>query len=123
MGHVERNPTFLTPEEYLAIEARATRKHEYVGGVAYATAGGRNRHHLIASNIGGMLYTRLRGKRCQYFNSDTKVRCRLPTHTRFYYPAAQVVCRPGPQDSTYQDEPSIVVEVLSKSTRRTDEWE
>lgn len=123
MGQVERNPALLTPEEYLALEARASRKHEYIGGVMYAMAGGRNRHHLIASNIGGMLYARLRGKCCQYFNSDTKVRCRLPTHTRFYYPDAQVVCRPSPLDATFQDEPAIVVEVLSRSTRRTDEFE
>lgn len=123
MGQVGRNPALLTPEEYLALEARAARKHEYVGGVVYAMAGGRNRHHLIASNIGGMLYSRLRGRPCRYFNSDTKVRCRLPTHTRFYYPDAQVVCRPGSLDSTFQDEPAIVVEVLSASTRRTDEFE
>lgn len=120
---VELAPRLVTPEEYLAAELLATHKHEYVGGVVYAMAGGRNRHHRIASNIGGMLYTRLRGKPCEYFNSDTKVRCRLPTHTRFYYPDAQVVCRPGPLDETFQDEPVIIVEVLSTSTRRTDEHE
>jgi Uma2 family endonuclease len=122
-SEVELVPHLVTPEEYLAAELLATHKHEYVGGVVYAMAGGRIRHHLIASNIGGMLYSRLRGKECKYFNSDTKVRCRLPTHTRFYYPDAQVTCRMGQMDDMFQDEPVIIVEVLSKSTRRTDEHE
>lgn len=122
-AEVELAPHLITPEEYLAAELLATRKHEYIGGVVYAMAGGRIRHHLIASNIGGMLYLKLRGKQCKYFNSDAKVRCRLPTHTRFYYPDAQVVCRIGSMDDTFQDDPVIVVEVLSKSTRRIDEHE
>jgi len=33
--------------------------------------------------------------RCEAFNSDTKVRIQLPTHNRFYYPDAMVVCRPN----------------------------
>ena len=123
VSYVEAEQNLISPEEYLAGELRAERKHEYVGGVVYAMAGGRNRHHRIASNVGGMLYGQLRGKRCEYFNSDTKVRVRFPTHTRFYYPDAQVVCRPGPMDATFQDEPSVVVEVISESTRRTDEQE
>jgi Uma2 family endonuclease len=113
----------VSPEEYLAEELRADRKHEYVGGVVYAMAGGRIRHHRIASNVGGMLYAQLRGKRCEYFNSDTKVRIRFPTHTRFYYPDAQVVCRSGPPEATFQDEPVVVVEVVSERTRRIDEQE
>jgi Uma2 family endonuclease len=60
---------------------------------------------------------------CQPFNSDTKVRIRLPTHTRFYYPDASVVCRPNPESDSYQDEPAVIAEVLSKRTRRTDEGE
>jgi Uma2 family endonuclease len=47
----------------------------------------------------------------------------MPTHTRFYYPDTQVICRPSPPEQTFQDEPAVVVEVISESTRRTDEQE
>src|SRR5205085_611584 len=69
------------------------------------------------------LAVRLKGQRCRPFNSDTKIRVRLPSHTRFYYPEASVICRPNPQTESFQDEPVVLFEVLSKSTRRIDEGE
>jgi Uma2 family endonuclease len=109
--------------EYLAGEERSPFKHEYIGGVVYAMAGGTNTHNLIASNCLGLLHAALRGKRCRAFNSDTKIRVRLPGHTRFYYPDVSVVCQFNQPDDTFQDSPVVVVEVLSESTRRTDQLE
>jgi Uma2 family endonuclease len=113
----------VSVEEYLAGELRSPIKHEYVGGVVYAMAGARNRHNRIATNTLTELGFRLRGRRCEPFNSDTKVRIRLPTHTRFYYPDASVVCDSNPDDDSYQDDPAVIAEVLSRRTRRTDEVE
>jgi Uma2 family endonuclease len=113
----------ISVEDYLAGELVSPVKHEYLGGVVYAMAGARNRHNIIATNTLGALYSRLRGRRCRPFNSDTKVRVRLPTHLRFYYPDASVVCRPNPEDDSFQDEPAMIVEVLSRATRRIDEGE
>src|SRR5205814_5197897 len=45
------------------------------------------------------------------------------THVRFYYPDASVICRPNPQADSFQDEAAVLVEVVSKRTRRTDEGE
>jgi Uma2 family endonuclease len=112
--------SLISVEEYLKTERESSTKHEYLGGVVYAMSGGRNRHNLIAGNVFGSLWTRLRGQNCRPFNSDTKIRVRLPGHTRFYYPDASVVCRPNPIDDTFQDAPSLVLEVLSDSTRRLD---
>jgi Uma2 family endonuclease len=98
-------------------------KHEYVGGVVYAMAGARNAHNLIATNTVGALHARLRGRPCRPFNSDTKIRVRLPTQVRFYYPDVSVVCRPNPQTDSFQDEPAVLFEVLSRRTRRIDEGE
>jgi Uma2 family endonuclease len=80
-------------------------------------------HNLIAGNTFGALYVRLRGWPCRPFNSDTKIRIQLPGHVRFYYPDASVTCRPNPPSDSFQDEPAVVVEVLSRSTRRVDEGE
>src|SRR5260370_20611752 len=110
-------------DDYLAGELISTVKHEYLGGVVYAMAGARNAHNLIASNTLGSLHARLRGKRCRPFNSDTKIRIRLPNQIRFYYPDVSVICRPNPQTDSFQDEPGVLFEVLSRRTRRTDEGE
>jgi Uma2 family endonuclease len=107
-------------EEYLAGELASSIKHEYLSGVVYAMAGARNRHNRIASNTLGALHALLRGRPCQPYNSDTKIRIRLPGQTRFYYPDVSVVCRSNPDTDSFQDEPALIVEVPSAGTRRTD---
>lgn len=109
--------------DYLAGELDSPIKHEYLGGVVYVMAGARNKHNTIAGNCFAALHARLRGRRCRPFNSDTKIRIRLPAQVRFYYPDASVVCRPNPPDDSFQDEPSVLTEVLSHKTRRIDEGE
>ena len=118
-----RTLNLVSVQDYLAGELISPVKHEYLGGVVYAMAGARNAHNLIATNAVGALYARLRGKPCRPFNSDTKIRIRLPTQARFYYPDVSVVCRPNPQTDSFQDEPVVLFEVLSRRTRRVDEGE
>ncbi len=113
----------ISVEDYLAGELVSPVKHEYLAGVVHAMAGGSNVHNLIASNCLGALVARLRGKRCKAYNSDTKIRVRHPTHVRFYYPDASVVCQANPPADTFQDMPVVIVEVLSRSTRRIDTGE
>ena len=113
----------VSVEDYLAGELVSPVKHEYLGGVVYAMAGARNVHNLIASNALVALGIRLRGRPCRPYNSDTKIRIRLPNQVRFYYPDVSVICRPNPQTDSFQDEPAVVVEVVSRTTRRIDEGE
>ena len=113
----------VSVKDYLDGELVSVIKHEYLGGVVYAMAGAINRHNRIASNILGTFDQLLRDKRCQPFNSDTKIRVRLPDQIRFYYPDVSVVCRPNSDFDSFQDDPAVVVEVSSKSTRRIDEGE
>jgi Uma2 family endonuclease len=113
----------VTVEEYLAGELRSKVKHEYAGGHIYAMAGATNVHNSIAVAFVSSMYNALRGRPCQPFNSDTKVRVRMPTHNRFYYPDGMVVCAPNPTSDTFQDRPVILAEVISSATRRIDEGE
>ncbi len=118
-----RKLNLISVEDYLAGELISPIKHEYLGGFVYAMAGARNVHNIVATNCLGSLHGRLRGKRCRPFNSNIKVRVPLPTQIRFYYPEVSVVCRPNPQTDSFQDEPVVIIEVLSKRTRRIDEGE
>jgi len=112
----------VSVEDYLAGELESPVKHEYVDGRVYAMAGAVNLHNIIGVNILGSLFGRLRGKPCQPFNSDTKIRILQP-RVRFYYPEVSVVCRPNPVHDSFQDSPVVLFEVLSKGTRRIDEGE
>src|SRR5437899_11970196 len=99
MGVMSAAPprNLVSVDDYLASELTSPVKHEYLGGVVYAMAGARNAHNLIAGNTFAALWNRLRNQRCRPYNSDTKIRVRLPTHVRFYYPDVSVICRPNSQ--------------------------
>ena len=118
-----RKISLISIEDYLSGELISPAKHEYVGGTVYAIVGARVVHNQIATAFVSLIHARLRGKPCQPFNSDMKVRVRMSTHTRFYYPDAMVVCDSNPADATFQDRPVVIAEVLSDATRRTDEGE
>lgn len=111
----------LSPEEYLSVERRAEFKSEYLDGVAYAMAGGSERHNLITGNIVTELNIKLRATDCKVYPSDMKVR--LPNSKKFFYPDVSVVCG----ETQFADEerdvilnPVLVVEVLSDSTEAFD---
>ena len=110
-------------DAYLAGEVASETKHDYVDGAVFAMAGGTVRHNRIASNVLGSLHGQLRGNPCRPFNSDMKIRIRMPSHTRFYYPDLSIVCQSNPDTEDFQDQPAVIVEVLSGSTRRADQGE
>ena len=113
----------VSVDDYLAGELVSDVRHEYLAGRVYAMAGARTVHNRVAGALFGTLYAQLRGKSCEPFNSDMKVRVRFPTHTRFYYPDTMVVCEPNPPEAPYHDKPVVIAEVISEATRRIDEGE
>jgi Uma2 family endonuclease len=113
----------MTVADYLASELASSIRHEYVAGAVYAMSGARITHNIIATNSVVALGSRLRGQKCRPYNSDMKIRVRLLTHWRFYYPDVSVVCRSNPQNDSFQDAPAVIVEVLSRETERIDEVE
>ena len=52
-----------------------------------------------------------------------KCACASRTNSVFTTPDAQVTCHPNPPDDSFQDNPVVVIEVISESTRRADEGE
>lgn len=105
MTAAERLP-LVSVEEHLAAELTPERKHEYTGGYVHAMAGAKTIHNRVAMSLGLSLGAQLRGKPCEPFNSDMKVRIQMPNHTRFYYPDGMVVCNPNGPEDPCQDPPS-----------------
>jgi Uma2 family endonuclease len=113
----------ISVAEYLAGELTSPVKQEYVGGAVFAMAGARVAHNFIKGNAFGSLFVRLKGKRCRPFDSDMKIRVEFSDHTRFYYPDVSVICRSNPPTDSFQDAPTVLLEVLSKKTERIDKGE
>lgn len=119
MSYAEQ-PEFIDVTSYLELESRGAIKHEYVDGWMRAMTGATNRHNRIATNTLAILWNQLKGKPCQPFNSDTKLKIQRGVSTWFYYPDAMVVCEENSQHDSFQQSPVLIVEVLSKSTRGID---
>jgi Uma2 family endonuclease len=107
--------------EYLEGERFSEVRHEYVGGRLYAMAGASKDHNRIALNIVGELREQLRGKKCEPFGSDMKLK--MPGSEAFYYPDALVTCDPSDNAQYFCEKPFVVFEVLSPETERTDQRE
>ena len=118
--------SYLVVEEYLAREELSDVKHEYLGGDVYAMSGASTSHNRIAMSLYGIVGNQLRGKRCEMFGSDMKLRLSMnaPDTTYFYYPDAMIVCdQKGSSKYGWRERPAAIFEIISESTRHIDERE
>ncbi len=114
-----RQPAYITVEEYLAAEASSEIKHEYQDGYVYAMAGASDAHVTIAGNLFAILRNHLRGSGCRVYMSDMRVN--LATRKSYYYPDVMVTCNPLDRELThYKQHPCLIIEVLSTSTEAFD---
>ena len=113
----------LSVEDYLIGERQSEIRHEYIGGEIYAMAGASEEHNVVSMNLGTMLHTHLRGRPCRTFMMDMKVRLQVIGDEMLYYPDIMVACDPRDTDRYFKRYPSVLIEVLSPDTERTDRRE
>jgi Uma2 family endonuclease len=110
----------LTIQEYLTLERQAETKSDYLDGEMFAMSGASREHNLIALNIAASLHTQLVERPCEVYASDMRLRTPDDLLT---YPDVVVVCgEPQFGDSEFDTllNPTVIVEVLSKSTESYD---
>jgi Uma2 family endonuclease len=107
----------ISEKEYLQGELVAEIKHEFIDGKVYAMAGASENHNLLSLNMASELRNKLKGTSCRTFMSDMKVK----VGNDFFYPDVMVVCQQDNEFEYYKQSPVIIVEILSKSTRRFDQ--
>lgn len=107
----------MTEQDYLDSEPYSEVRREYIDGYVYAMAGAKASHNRISGNVFREIGNHLKGKPCQPYMSDMKVK----VGSKYFYPDVLVDCTNIPDDSVLTESPLLIVEVLSKSTRRTDE--
>jgi len=112
---------YLTPEQYIRQERNSDTKHEYYGGEIFVLAGVSRQHNLITLNVSSELSTRLKKR------SDTVYSCAMRVKIEqaglYTYPDVVVVCGKAQFEDKEQDtllNPTVIVEVLSKSTEAYD---
>ena len=119
MEAVKSIPARLSFEEYLELERRTGIRHEYYHGEVFAMAGESTWHNEIAGNIYAAFRSEFRKRGCRVFINDVKQEFE---HLGYYvYPDVILTCHPSDQGADYiVRHPSVIVEVLSKSTEGYD---
>lgn len=119
MTAAPKSSLWISPEDYLEGELHSEVRHEYIDGAVYAMAGGSDDHNRIAGNIFAHLAQHLRGRRCEAFMTDLKLKASADSAI-YYYPDVMVVCDPADRAKFFRERPSIIFEILSPDTERTD---
>ncbi|MEQ1508399.1 MAG: Uma2 family endonuclease [Myxococcota bacterium] len=113
----------LTLDDYFDVELRSESKHEFLDGEILGMAGGSPRHNAVAGNLFRIVATATRGGPCRAFTSDQRIATPDALYT---YPDLSVFCGPlvlvGGRPHTATN-PSVLIEVLSDSTRDYDRGE
>jgi len=110
----------LTLEEYLQWELESGEKFEYYQGEIFAMAGADVRHNVIFKNLYLALGQCLQGKPCQPYGSDLRIH--IPENTLYTYPDISVICKDilDTDSDIAVIEPSLIIEILSPSTKSYD---
>lgn len=104
----------MSEQAYLDSEPYSEVRREYIDGYVYAMAGANMNHNRLTGNVFGDIRSHLKGKKCEAVASDMRVK----VGQNYFYPDVLVDC----QNPTgyFTETPTIIVEVLSKSTRKSD---
>ena len=114
----------ISIEAYLEMEYASPEKHEYYKGEIFAMSGAKMPHNEISSNLMTSIGSKLKGKRCKPYGSDLRVH--IESNTLFTYPDLSIIC--GERVTLNNDDynvlnPTIIIEILSPSTKNYDRGE
>lgn len=112
-----QTPPIYSPEDYLALEIASETRNEYINGEIIPMAGGMPNHNQIALNIAGTLNFLLKRQPYRVFVTDQRLW--IAQYRVYTYPDVMVVSgdlflQEGRKDTITN--PTLIIEVLSKST-------
>ena len=117
----EQIDSTIDVEEYLSGERISKIKHEYVEGQVYAMAGAKLNHNRLVRNMSALLWDALKEAPCEPVSSDMLLKT---TENHYRYPDVMVICDDDSSNDDYvRENPVLIIEVLSKSTRKKDKAE
>ncbi|MTI95242.1 MAG: Uma2 family endonuclease [Firmicutes bacterium] len=116
----------ITYEEYEALVESSDQRYELIGGEVYLLAAPSYSHQVVVNEIAGRFYNYFRDKSCQPLTSPFDVRlfgfaAKFMEDPNVVQPDIVVVCdKDKVQDNKYHGVPTLIVEVLSPSTKGKD---
>jgi Uma2 family endonuclease len=117
-------PNIVAPRDYLDLERKSEIRSEYIAGRIFAMSGASRRHNLIAGNLFREISSAMRGRACEAYMSDMRVK--VSATTMYTYPDIATVCGEPRFEDAHIDtllNPTMIVEVLSTSTEAYDRGE
>jgi Uma2 family endonuclease len=113
-----------TLEDYLSVEEMSVVRHELLDGQIFAMAGGTPEHAALSAAAVVVLGVKLRGGPCRPYSADLRIRV-LATGLATYADATVICGEPArdPASPTHVTNPTVLIEVLSKSTEEYDRGE
>jgi Uma2 family endonuclease len=112
---------FVTPDEYLRLDRESERRSEYYEGGMFATAGAARAHIQIVANVMRDIGVQIENRPCYAFSNEMRVRASAARE--YTYPDVIVVCGEPRFLDQREDtllNPSLIIEVLSKSSEAYD---
>ena len=123
MKQAEEKKDIYTYEEYLVLEQQDHIRYEFFHGEVFAMAGGTKRHNQISLNMQRALDD-LMPDDCRAYIGDVKVEIHSLMH--YVYPDVVFTCNTEDLEDELEAKvkaPTLIIEVLSKSTRGYDQDE
>ena len=112
---------YISPEQYLEMERASETKNEYFNGEVFAMSGASLNHNIVVSTVNTIVLPFLKGKACNMFGSDLRIH--IPKNSLYTYPDFSIICGKPEMTDDIKDtviNPSVIIEVLSKSTKDYD---
>lgn len=116
----------ISYEEYMALVEASDQRYELIGGEVFLLAAPSFRHQVVVNELAGIFYNFFKGKPCQSLTSPVDIRLfgfatKFEEDPNVVQPDIVVVCdQDRVEDGKYLGVPTLVVEVLSPSTKGKD---
>ena len=110
----EKLPEFVTEAEFLERSREADLRLEYSDGIVYAMAGEKKKNNRIAGNIYSRLLARADEQGCRVYIEG--VQLRMPKGSKYFLPDVMLSCAPEGEDEYIEENPCVLVEVVSPTS-------
>ena len=114
-------------EEYMALVESSDQRYELIDGEIYLLASPKVNHQMVVNEISGHFYNFFRGKKCRPLTAPLDIRLygfatKFEEDPNVVQPDVVVICDLDKinADNKYEGVPTLVVEVLSPSTKGKD---
>ncbi len=121
-AYTYEKPFKVTFDEFIRLVEDSVNRYEYINGVIYLLASPTHMHQNTSAQIYGNFFNWFRGKKCRPYYAPFDLSINVGVEKNVVQPDILVICDHEniDQKGKYHGIPSLVVEILSPSTRTKD---